>query len=321
MNHAALAPPAAPNGPAARDGARDRAAEARGRLRPARPGAPARPPLCAVEPPPRPGLRLRYDTSSFDNRDRWFIEKVVAVVDRILVPYHRAEVRGLERVPGGAALYVGNHSGGTMTIDSFLFGAALYRRHGFEGLPYVLTHDVALRAPLLHQVFSAVGGVRASTDNANRLFRAGHKVLVYPGGSEEALRPFRDRNRIAFGGHRGYVRIALAHGVPIVPVVGQGSHATFVVLDDARWMARALGIDKRLRVKAWGVTLSLPWGLTLFPPPLYLPLPARIRVEVLDPIRFERSGPEAAADTGYVAACARLVEERMQGALSRLAAE
>lgn len=294
--------------------------------------AAAAPIVAATEPIPalppahaptsrRPNLKLRYDVDSLDNRDPWFVENMIKIVERVMVPWHRAEVRGVERVPPGAALYVGNHSGGAMTIDSFLFGAAIYRAHGMDGLPFVLAHDFAMNAPGLHHVFSALGCVRASRDNARRLFEEGRKVLVYPGGSEESMRPFRDRNRIRFGGKLGYIRTALAHGVPIVPVVGQGSHSTLIVLDDVRWMASLLGIDRAWRLRAWSVAISVPWGLTLFPPPLYLPLPVKIKMEVLEPIVFDRGGPRAAEDDAYVAACAELVEARMQAALTRLAAE
>lgn len=283
--------------------------------------APARPSSVAPGAAPlRPApLRLRYDVDSLDNRDLWFVEHVVRVVERVMRPYHRAEVAGLERVPQGKALYVGNHSGGSMTIDSFLFGAAVYRAWGLPGVPHILAHDFALSLPGLHQVFSKLGAVRASPENARRLFEAGHKVLVYPGGAEEAMRPFRDRNRIRFYGHHGYVRTALRHDVPVVPVVGQGSHSTFLVVDDARWLARLAGIDRLIRLKAWPITLSFPWGLTFFPPPLYIPMPAKIRMEILEPIHFDRSGEEAAQDDEYVACCAMIVEARMQTALDRLA--
>ena len=33
------------------------------------------------------------------------------------------------------------------------------------------------------------------------------------------MRPFRDRNRIRFYGHRGYVRLALRFGVPIAALL------------------------------------------------------------------------------------------------------
>ena len=47
--------------------------------------------------------------------------------------YHRPEVRGLERLPDGPALLVGNHSGGTMIVDTFAFSFEFYARFGGLG--------------------------------------------------------------------------------------------------------------------------------------------------------------------------------------------
>src|SRR4051812_21199884 len=52
-----------------------------------------------------PQLKLHYDVDSLDNRDPWFVENMIRIVERVMYPYHRAEVHGVERVPRGAALY------------------------------------------------------------------------------------------------------------------------------------------------------------------------------------------------------------------------
>jgi 1-acyl-sn-glycerol-3-phosphate acyltransferase len=260
----------------------------------------------------------RYDIDSLDNRDPERIDRLFRLIARPLERYFRAEVRGLERVPPGAGLFVGNHSSGMLTPDSFLFGAALYRRFGIRECPYGLGHELAISLPIVHQIIVPLGAVRASHENAHRLFERGDKVLVYPGGDVESMRPYRDRNRIVFGGRRGYLRLALRERVPLIPVVSAGSHGTLIILDDLRPLARALGLDRLLRAKVWPLTLTVPWGVTLGPPLLYLPFPVRIWIEVLEPIRFEREGEAAAADEAYLGECAGRVEGTMQAALERL---
>ncbi len=260
----------------------------------------------------------RYDLDSLENRDPALIQRLHRWLARPLRRYFRAEVRGVGRVPSGAALLVGNHSGGLLSADTLLLGFALYEAHGLAGLPYGLGHDLSLG--LSRRLLAPLGGVRASHMNAARLFARGDKVLVYPGGDVEALRPYRHRDRVVFDGRRGYVRLALREGVPLVPVVAAGSHGALIVLDDLRPLARWLGLE-RLRVKVWPLTLSVPWGLTLGPPPVYLPLPVRVLIEVLPAIRFERRGEEAATDEAYVAACAARVEGTLQETLTRLAGE
>jgi hypothetical protein len=69
-----------------------------------------------------------------------------------------------------------------------------------------------------------------------------------------------------------------------------------------------------------GPILSVPWGLTVGAPP-FLPLPVPIFIDVLEPIYFEHSGPEAADDESYVEECHQRVLDAMQLALDQLMQE
>ena len=167
----------------------------------------------------------------------------------------------------------------------------------------------------------SLGGIRACHENAAKLFDSGRNVLVYPGGDIDANRPYSKRHEIVFGQRRGYIRLALRHGIPIVPVVAAGAHSTYFVLTDGRKLAEWTGISRLMRLKVLPIAWSLPWGWTIGPPPPHLPLPTKIYVEFLDPVRFDRSGREAADDAAYVEACHERVFGPMQGALTRLADE
>ncbi len=260
------------------------------------------------------------DAPFVDERD---LEKVDAFLDAIEGPldrWFRPVVRGFERIPQGSALVVANHNGGVLMPDLWMIGAAFRKARGSAQLPYALGHDAALDAPVLGPALRALGGARACHRSANALFRAGKKVLVFPGGDLENLRPFSARDRIVFGGRKGYVRLAIRHGVPISPIVTSGAHSGMVVLDDGQKLARALHLDK-LRIHVLPTVLTVPWGITIGFPPPYLPLPVRTYIEALAPITFARSGAEAAADDGYVEQCHAEVVRRMQAALERLSAE
>lgn len=260
-------------------------------------------------------------SGDFAERDEARISQLASFVDGAVRPWFRAEVRGLDRIPPGAALYVGNHNAGLMMPEALLLGAAAYQAHGLHAVPFGLAGDAVVSLPVLRDLTVPLGAVRATPENARRLLARGAKVLVYPGGDLEAMRPFRDRDRIVFGGRRGYIRAALRAGAPVVPVVTAGAHATCVVLTDGQWLAKLLRADRLLRVKVWPITLCLPWGLVVGPGLVFLPWSSRVLQEVLEPIRFERDGEEAAADEDYVRACAERVESTMQRALTRLADE
>lgn len=258
-----------------------------------------------------------------DARDPSTFEKTLRlaapVLDALLDP---RVVDGAEHLDSeGAALVVGNHSGGTLAmLEPLTFARALSRHVAVERLPHLLLHEVLWHTPFARWI-GRHGAVRASRANAEALFDRGRKVLVYPGGDREVYRSFRDRDRICFGDRRGYVQLALRQGVPIVPVVTAGMHSSFVTLTDGHALAERFPLAKRLRIGVLPITLGLPFGLVPFAPPPYLPVAGRVRIRVLPPIHFTRSGAEAAADEAYVEACHRVVVGAMQRALKALADE
>jgi len=262
----------------------------------------------------------RYDIDRIDQRSEPFIRRSM-IAARMLTRYHGARVTGLDRIPAGAGLYVANHNGGPVTPDSWIFGAAVFDHLGLDDLPFGLGHEWAIRLRGAHSTLVRLGAVRACHENAERLFDADRKVLVYPGGDVDSCRPYARRHRIEFGGRQGYIRLALRSGVPIIPVVTCGAHSVWVVLSDGRRIARTIRSDRWLRMKAWPVTLTIPWGITVGFPPPFIPLPSRILIEVLEPIHFERTGPKAAEDDLWVAECAARVETAMQACLDDLVVE
>ena len=62
---------------------------------------------------------LTYDINRLDNRDPVWFARFFTALEPVLKLYFKPVVRGLERIPGGGGLYVGNHSGGLMTVDSW----------------------------------------------------------------------------------------------------------------------------------------------------------------------------------------------------------
>jgi 1-acyl-sn-glycerol-3-phosphate acyltransferase len=255
-----------------------------------------------------------------DRRDPRFIASLYSILHPALQYWFNPAVSGLERVPDGPAIYVGNHSGGMLMPDLFIFASALYERFEFGDLPFGLVHNTGIRTPGPRQLLLPLGGVDGSRENAMKLLEAGHKVWTYPGGELDLMRPYRHRDRIIFGSRRGYVRLAIRSGAPIIPFVSTGAHETFYIIDDGRWLAKLLGIERILGVKTWPILLCLPWGLWVGVPPPHFPLRSRIFTEVMEPIRFERTGEAAAADAGYVESCHLKVHGAMESALKNLAA-
>lgn len=92
-------------------------------------------------------MKRWYDIDSLDNLDVPFIERLYRLSHRFIERYFRYEAHNLECIPPGPALFVGNHSGGLVISDSFLFGSALIRAFGASSVPYGLGHEWAIRSP------------------------------------------------------------------------------------------------------------------------------------------------------------------------------
>jgi 1-acyl-sn-glycerol-3-phosphate acyltransferase len=196
--------------------------------------------------------------------------------------WHRSEVRGLESIPPGGALVVSNHSGGVIAMDVPVFAVDFYDWFGYDRPVYTLTHDILFRTPAADLV-RRVGFIPATRDNAAAALRAGAVVIVFPGGDHDAYRPTAQANTIDFLGRTGYVKTAMAAGVPIVPVVSIGGQESQLYLSRGTWLAHLLQLDKRARIKILPLSVGFPFGLSIGLT-LNLPMPTKIVTQVLDPI-------------------------------------
>jgi 1-acyl-sn-glycerol-3-phosphate acyltransferase len=251
-------------------------------------------------------------------RDIDFLRRLLPRME-LLSSYFGAEVHGIENVPRkGPVLLVGNHSGGSLTPDTTAFFAAWYRERGLHSPLIGLALDAAFGIPGFGDLMRKIGEVPASRKNAARALDAGLPVLVYPGGDHEVFRPWTERDRVDFGGRKGFIELALQKQVPLVPVVSHGGHASILILTRGEWIGHLLGTE-RVRVNAFPIALQFPWGLSPATLP-GIPLPAKITIQVLPPMQW-KYGPEAADDPALVQRLYKQVTSRMQRTLDRLAAE
>jgi 1-acyl-sn-glycerol-3-phosphate acyltransferase len=156
------------------------------------------------------------------------------------------------------------------------------------------------------------GTVAATPENARRALDVGAALLVYPGGDYEVHRPTWESARVDFGGRRGFIRLAQQHNVPLVPVVAIGGQETALFLSRGERLAKLFGLDRMFRLKVLPVSLALPWGLNVGDMLGHIPLPAKITIQVLEPI--DVSGMDV--DEAY-----ELVTSQMQTTLTGLAEE
>lgn len=141
---------------------------------------------------------------------------MIAKLERLLRPLadlHHFQLVGAEHVPRtGACLLVVHHS--LATYDGFLLGGAIWEQTG--RMPRGLGDDTIFRIPGLDRFALGVGIVPASPTAGEQLLREGHLLGVAPGGMWESLRPRTERRRSRWAGRKGFVRLALRTGAPML---------------------------------------------------------------------------------------------------------
>ena len=253
----------------------------------------------------------------FELRDPEYIARTLPALRVMADVWFRAEVRGLENIPpDGPVLLVANHSGGILIADTFIFGQAFYDHFGPERAFFQLAHDLVFKVPGIRAMLAPYGTVPASRENMRRALARGAALLVYPGGDHETYRASWHSAEIDFAHRTGFVRLALKHGVRIVPVVSIGGQETALFLGQGEHIARLLHLHRLLRIDVAPIQIAPPWGVTVLDLPGRLPLPAKISIEVLPPIdlREELGGACGDPEEGY-----EIVTGRMQDTLHELA--
>jgi 1-acyl-sn-glycerol-3-phosphate acyltransferase len=241
------------------------------------------------------------------------------VWDLLCKRYFRVEIEGWERVSDGPCLLVGVHAGAALTVDAWALVYAWWARFGEQRILHGTAHDVLMATPGLGHYFRACGVIPASRAGVSAALAAAHDVIVWPGGEQDAMRSWRKRDTCVLAGRKGFVCQAIRSGVPIVPVAAVGGGDTVFVLSEGRWLARASGLGRRLRGATLPIVAGVPLGIHPEILPMHLPLPAKLRYELLAPVEVD-SNPASAADDDYVDAVYRRVESDIQRSMRRLAA-
>jgi 1-acyl-sn-glycerol-3-phosphate acyltransferase len=205
--------------------------------------------------------------------------------------YHRYTVEGLHHVPTDKpALLVGYHAR-PLAYDLCMLTVELYERRG--RLPRMLVHRGVEMIPPLAWLQRGLGFI--TDDDVGTAVAGNEIIMTAPGGIGEACRSACDRYRVNWGTHMGYLKLAIQHQLPIVPVAAAGADDTYIGLTDAVPVARCLGLPRDWEWLAWlGIGLLGPW-------PISPPFPVRMRQLIGEPINLQADGQVAPNDPAVLA--------------------
>ena len=256
------------------------------------------------------------------------------LLDRFTRRYFRFALRGTERMPDEPCLIVGNHSA-LGFVDVLTIQAGWYRHFGLRRRANAMMHDFYISLPLVGRFYRNVGALPASRANAHAALDAGHDVLCYPGGDYDSGRPFHAAREVRFNERRGYARLALERGVPIVPLATIGSQHSYTMLPGGVALARTFDLHRRLRTHCLPLPLGplvallavvaalagwLGWPIAMATLLLGLiPWPVRVTSELLEPIDVcaataHLDDMDARVELGH-----RIVHERLSRAVATMA--
>lgn len=201
--------------------------------------------------------------------------------------WFRVETRGLENVPAGRVLLIGNHAGNTFAWDGAMMAAALF----FEGEPPRIVRGMAEyflpTIPFFNVAMQRFGSVVGTPENCVQLLERDEAIMVFPEGQRGFVKTYRQRYQLQEFG-LGFMRLALETGTPIVPVGIVGGEEQSPGLANLRGLGRLIGSP------AFPITLTFPW----LGPAGFVPLPVKYRISFGAALAFEGDPTEDDATIG-----------------------
>ncbi|KZX76045.1 glycerol acyltransferase [Oleiphilus sp. HI0009] len=212
----------------------------------------------------KPVGSLGYDPWGF-NTD---MNKIVfSLFSNIYDKYFRVETSGLEHIPNdGPVLIIANHSG-QLPIDGTLIGYAVANRDHAPRYPRAMIERFFPTVPYIGNMLNQLGAVLGDPTNCAKMLENGEAVIVFPEGIRGSGKMYKDRYQLQRFGN-GFVRLAMEHNTPIVPVGVVGCEETIPAIANIKPLAKLLGVPY--------VPVALPF---IFP--------AKVHLNFGKPIYFE----------------------------------
>jgi len=241
-------------------------------------------------------------------------QRVFDLVEPLLDFYYRVwfrvDVDGIENVPSeGGALLTSNHSG-ALPPDAPMIMQAIRREHSKPRPLYMLGEHWFKGYPAVSALTAKIGLVAAHPANAQRLLSDEQRLaLVFPEGVKATRKLYWQRYKLRRFGRGGFVRTAIRAQVPIVPVAVVGAEEAMPIFAHVPLLKQLTGLPY------FPIGHAFPhFGLAA----ALMYLPAKFRIEFLEPIDVSHLGPDDAEDPALVQSLADEVRGRIQERLQQM---
>jgi 1-acyl-sn-glycerol-3-phosphate acyltransferase len=199
------------------------------------------------------------------SRDELAFRLIPVITLEIIRRYLRVECEGLEHIPRDRpSIIVSNHSG-YAGFDALMLMNEI-RRH-LDITPRTVAHKLWFFGKPVRVVSEKMGLIEADMANCLKLLRQDQSLILFPEGEAGNFKPSNRRYRLQEF-KRGFVRLSLITGAPIVPACVIGAEETHINLSQIKFTKYLFG--------------------TVVPLPLnVIPLPVKWKIKFLPPVKLE----------------------------------
>jgi 1-acyl-sn-glycerol-3-phosphate acyltransferase len=187
----------------------------------------------------------------------------------VIRKYLRIESEGIENIPKeGPVIIVSNHSG-YAGFDAIMLQNEIKRQN--NRVARLVAHKLWFFGEHVRVVSKKMGLVEADMNECLRILNRGDPLILFPEGEAGNFKPSTRRYRLQEF-KRGFVRLAMITGAPIVPAYVIGAEETHINLSQIRFFKFLLG--------------------TVIPVPLnVIPLPVKWKISFGKPISLAKYSP------------------------------
>lgn len=216
--------------------------------------------------------------------------------------WHRYSVDGIEHIlTPGPKLLVAYHGRG-IPLDLALLAEKVQHIAGY--LPRSIVHEGLWHIPFFSHYLDASGCIPGDGPILRQAITRGETVFVAPGGTYEGLRSFWHRHEVDWGPRRGYLRLALELGIPLIPAATAGMDDRFIGLNDGHALGRKLKLPGK-----WPLWFALgPFGLY----PFTVDFPVKFHTVIGEPIVLD---PPKNPDSAWLDETHLMITKKIQRVL------
>ena len=181
----------------------------------------------------------------------------------IYTKYFKVRVFGKENVEDRPYMITSNHTG-QIALDGMLISTAFAMEIGKPRILRAMVERFFTGLPFVGTWAAQGGAVLGDRQNCEKLLERNQSVLVFPEGVRGVSKSTKDFYKVQ-SFTRGFFRIALSSGAPILPIAVVGAEEVFPYVYQAKSIAKKLGLP------------ALPISAN------YLPLPSPIDIYIGEP--------------------------------------